>query len=129
MNVIVNYSKKTSDILKKYSDYFVASIFFIIVEVIAFQLWRFDFGAPYYYEKTDDLCHGMYIIRAMHGDLNVWTDSMAGYPYGANSYAFPLIPWMAVLWGYIVGLFSDNYAWGINVYTFLNAFCIITKRR
>lgn len=120
MVVIESSLKKVLIFLKKYSDYYAVSLIIFIVGVIAFRLWNFDFGAPYFYERNDDLCHGMYIIRAMHGDLNVWTDSMSGYPYGANSYAFPLIPWMAVLWGYIAGVFSDNYSLGITGYTFLN---------
>ncbi len=133
MDVFVNFQNKVYDFLKKHSDYYVLSFIIIIVGIIAFRLWNFDFGAPYYYGRSDDLCHGMYIIRAMHGDLNVWTDSMSGYPYGANSYSFPLIPWMAVLWGYFVGVFSDNYAIGFTGYTFLNFYlssvCFYTAAR
>ena len=119
----MNEQKNISELSKKFLwGIIIPSLAILFVFIIAFRAWNIDFTAPILYAGGDDLAHGSYIARAMKGDLYVWTDSHRGYPYGEETYAFPAIPWCAVIWGYLVGLFTSSYAFAINSYYILG-FC------
>ncbi len=103
----------------------VPTVLTLIVFAIAYGIWRIDFTAPLNYAWSDDLNHGSLVLRAMHGDLTLWTDEFLGYPYGLKQYAFPHIPWAAVLWAYLCGRFTQNYPFVINSYYILG-YCLTT---
>lgn len=94
----------------------IPSICTLVVMYISMGAWNIDFSAPMVYFGCDDFVHGTFILRAARGDLNIWTDYNMGYPFGTNMYAFPHIPWLGVVLGYLMGIFTNNYAILVNGY-------------
>lgn len=93
----------------------IPAILTFLIWFIINQGWKIDFSKPIVYWGGDDFLHNMVIKKAVLGK-DIWTDEHLGYPFRQQMYGFPLIPFMGVWIGYIVGLFTDNYAIATNIY-------------
>ena len=111
-------------------DVFFPALLTLVLFCVGYHVWDMNIFVPMVYSGMDDFTHGSFLMRALHWDCSVWTDSHLGYPYEAEMYAFPHVPFAAVLMGYILGMFTDSYGLAVNIYflmTYILATAVFTK--
>lgn len=106
-------------------DFLCPTMLAVVLFCVGFHVWDMDFSIPMIYSGKDDFTHGSFLIRALHWENSIWTDMHLGFPYMAEMYAFPHVPFLAVLWGYLLGLFTNSYGIAVNTY-FLMTYVLAT---
>lgn len=121
--------------VEKISRYvIIPAVVSLIVFVVVYKLWNCDLNVPIFYDYVDDFTHGVFYNRALKGQLNLWECDRMGFPYGNKMYAHPHLPFTAIYWSYILGIFGASYGLAMNSYYFLTflfevyAFIYVSKK-
>jgi|GEM_PF-3391646 len=102
---------------KNILKFIVIPVFLItVLWFLVFKGWQLDFSVPVIYDGRDDFLHCSYIKKAIISDYRIWENNHLGFPFHHQVYAFPLLPFTAIFFSYIVGIFTDNFGLVTNLY-------------